>query len=367
MLYFISNLSITYMNHGSCIINFALKHIGISLVLLVYYIIMMVCKELGVKLEKEDEKEFETISSNQPPPDIKEEELKDKDLSKDDISSYNNENIPIKATCVYKDTNSNSNIDKIIGINNFSNSNSYTSIDNFKKEFQDHDSDDNRTNNSRSSREYSKSKLENLIMLKIVNEKKREYHEKRNSEIRGSLIEKLNRIKGNNLMKQCIGMNSANSINQKDSDKGSSKSNSEDDIQIYEKDQYSPNEFLIKSVENAHDLCFKTLIMYIIYILSLFSILIAEMLKDKKHYDDTGNMIQFSKGLWSYTCHLERADFLYNIVEFIILMFILDKGKAIIEYNLIFKCTKFITYSSCVCIILGPLTNVNKYFKCVYN
>jgi len=374
MLYFSSNLFITYMNLSNCVINFILKHIGISLVLLVYYIINIVCKELGVKLEKEDEKEFETLSSEfLPPPPL---DFKEDDFSKDDIPSSNNENnIPIKATRVYND--SNSNIDKLFTTNNFSNSISFMSINDFKKEFQDQSDDDSRSNWSKSTQEYNRSKLENLIMLKIVNEKKREYHEKRNSDIRGSLIDKLNVIKRNNnnnnnssLMKQkYVGiMDSAHSLNQKDqkeNDRYSSISNSEDDLPIpgNEKDLYSPNEFLIKSVENAHDLFIKTLIIYMIYILSLVVILLAKIVKIKNnmYLDDTHQIIQFSDGLWSYTCNLERADLFYNIAEFIILTFILGKGKAIIEYNLVFKCTKYITYSSCVCIILGPLTNVISY------
>ncbi|OUM57726.1 hypothetical protein PIROE2DRAFT_17195, partial [Piromyces sp. E2] len=69
------------------------------------------------------------------------------------------------------------------------------------------------------------------------------------------------------------------------------------------------------------------------------------------------NFVQNSNGLWAYSCNLESTDLVFNVIDFFILLVVSIRGKNIINYKLIFKCTQNITYSSVITIILGPLAN----------
>eukprot|EP00833_Pecoramyces_ruminatium_P004015 jgi/Orpsp1_1/1178047/evm.model.c7180000063848.1 len=64
ILYFISNLFITYEHFFSCSLNFLFKHTGISIVLIIYYIIMTLNSVLGNGNHNNDKFKFDTKDTN---------------------------------------------------------------------------------------------------------------------------------------------------------------------------------------------------------------------------------------------------------------------------------------------------------------
>jgi len=92
----------------------------------------------------------------------------------------------------------------------------------------------------------------------------------------------------------------------------------------------------------------------LILVTIIIPIFINYSVKDtNKIYD-----IQSENGEWFFKCTLETTNLVYSLMEEILIIVILIKGKYIFKYNYIFKNTRYITYSNIAQIFLGPLINV---------
>ena len=109
---------------------------------------------------------------------------------------------------------------------------------------------------------------------------------------------------------------------------------------------------LKRNIRNAHNLFLEISIVFpIVFAFIIFLIIFCNN-KNKNHFFQSDN------GKWYYKCDLETSDIIYDSVELLFLILIILKGKIIHSYECIFKCTKYITYSSIIGIVLGPLVNV---------
>ena len=86
-LYFISNLLLTYTTYTKCFLNILLKHIGISLIILIYYFIITLNKESGFS-QKTNVKFFDSVSR----------------VNEDNNTNYNNHSNEVS---ILSDSNSN--------------------------------------------------------------------------------------------------------------------------------------------------------------------------------------------------------------------------------------------------------------------
>ncbi|OUM63123.1 hypothetical protein PIROE2DRAFT_10436 [Piromyces sp. E2] len=127
-----------------------------------------------------------------------------------------------------------------------------------------------------------------------------------------------------------------------------------------------------KNIKKAHSLFIEIIIIYPLFILLTIILAVAYFHVDN---NEEKSIIQSKNGQWFYTCSLEKPDLAYNALELMILVIILIKGKYVIMCNCIFKCTLYIIYSSIIVIVLGPVANqgndpkkyfiIKKYKKCI--
>jgi len=308
IFYFFSNIFTSYMNHKHCLINFIFKHTGLSLVLIIYYIINSLCIELGIEFNKEDEKEFDMVKTTT-------------NFIKSEYTESRIQHPIVKSSTM----------------NSFKNS----LMPNINDYFMDDDQYKNFSSKLNQDMINKPNYIENLIVLKIINKKKENQIFNMGS-IRSSIIRMIT------------------------IDKSGSKQSSIDRKEIEDNDQ---NKYIVKSIKNAHSSFVRAFLFYIFYSLLILITSIVSIIYNKNinepNYDYY--LVQNSNGLWTYTCNLESTDLVFNVIDFFILLVVLIKGKNIIYYKLIFKCTQYITYSSLIAIILGPLTNVIKNFYYFYS
>lgn len=108
---------------------------------------------------------------------------------------------------------------------------------------------------------------------------------------------------------------------------------------------------LNKSISYIHSLYIEIIILYIItVIIIIFSIIIFS--------NTTKKYIQEFDGKWRYQCSLYRFDIILNLIELLLVFYLLVLSIKIWNYTFIFKCTKFIGYSNIIWMVLGPLANV---------
>ncbi|OUM63410.1 hypothetical protein PIROE2DRAFT_10070, partial [Piromyces sp. E2] len=67
---------------------------------------------------------------------------------------------------------------------------------------------------------------------------------------------------------------------------------------------------------------------------------------------------QDQNGNWYYKCPLEKPNLTYDIIELLLFIVIIIKGRYVNKCKCIFKCNKFILYSSSVGIVFGPVVNI---------
>ncbi|ORX45341.1 hypothetical protein BCR36DRAFT_358228, partial [Piromyces finnis] len=303
LLFFTSNLFTVYSNQYQCLLNFILKHVGTSLVFFIYIIINILSLELGIEFNKEDEKKLDKIRSSCG----LESESKDDDYSinikyLEKPSNYSLSDVRKSSSSLCEDDVDNDNNKKEIRYN--------TEII------------------------YSPNYIENLIILNIIN-KKKEKKEKNNSNLHSSFMKTayidnffFNSTKGN--------------------------------LQINGNYEEDPNKYILRSIKNGYISFIRALFLYIVFLIITFTVPFHNILFNERKYGKKADyyLIQNNDGLWVYSCHLEKPDFLFNIFHFIFLMIILIKGKKLMNYKLIFNCTQNITYSTVIAIILGPFTNI---------
>ena len=123
---------------------------------------------------------------------------------------------------------------------------------------------------------------------------------------------------------------------------------------VLDERQYIKNQkkILKRNIKNAHNLFLEISIAFPIVI--VFTILLSTF----NNNDDKNYYFQNDNGEWYYKCDLETPDIIYDSIELLLYIIIILKGKTVLSYECIFKCTKYITYSSIIGIVLGPLVNV---------
>ncbi|ORX54261.1 hypothetical protein BCR36DRAFT_410804 [Piromyces finnis] len=236
IIYLLSFLFSTYTELYECILNFILKHIGVSLIVLISYIYITQSYILGIKVVRKNNKYNNFITSN-----------------------------PLL---------------------------------NFEKEF-------NKKQNGISKSNENLNKNKNSDKASTINT---------NSEVKFSKNFSL------------LGSDNVNTV-----------------IFVKEKEAYSS---LVEAI-----------VVFIGYIIVIFSICIYNILK----YSNKLDLVQ-NQDYWVYQCKLDNTDFFINLITFIFLIILFLRGrKAIVNEN-IFICVKYITYATFVIISLGPLINIAGYF-----
>ncbi|ORX56013.1 hypothetical protein BCR36DRAFT_175699 [Piromyces finnis] len=124
-------------------------------------------------------------------------------------------------------------------------------------------------------------------------------------------------------------------------------------------DKKNENKILKRNIKQVHSLIYEILFIYPIYIASIITVIIFKYFKNENYNDANINYFnQNNDGYWSYQCPLNKSDFVYNLISLLLLIVVLSNGKTIINYECIFKCTRYITYSTYVFVVLGPLINI---------
>ena len=112
---------------------------------------------------------------------------------------------------------------------------------------------------------------------------------------------------------------------------------------------------LKRNIKKAHNLFLEFSIAFPLIIVFTILLTIYNSNDNMNHYFQNDN------GNWYYKCDFETPDIIYDSIELLFLILIIIKGKTILSYECIFKCTKYISYSSIIGIVLGPLVNVKFY------
>ena len=111
-----------------------------------------------------------------------------------------------------------------------------------------------------------------------------------------------------------------------------------------------------KHILNAHIIYYHFYIVYPLFVIITLILLFVYKFIVKK--DDIINKIQNENGEWLYKCNIDTLYLIYNSCEWIIIAVILLKGKYVFSMDCIFNVTRYITYSSILAIVFGPLIPV---------
>ncbi|ORX56015.1 hypothetical protein BCR36DRAFT_280564 [Piromyces finnis] len=125
------------------------------------------------------------------------------------------------------------------------------------------------------------------------------------------------------------------------------------------KNKKENNVNIISRIANIHSIYIKILIIYPLYVISIFFFVFYYMIYNNKNDDVT--IVQNKDGYWNYKCNLEKTDFTYNIIHFIIIILLINSINKTIYYEWIFKITSYIVFSLYIAISIGPLINVINY------
>jgi len=158
------------------------------------------------------------------------------------------------------------------------------------------------------------------------------------------------------------------------------KSGSNEKINEKKSHKKKKNKALIRSIKSAHILFVEALIFYPLLLLFLISSIIIYKLKESNYNKLISNTeekdveIEIDRYLeqnqndeWAYKCELMEQDIFYHLIELVLLFVVLLRGKKIMKFTCIFKCTKYITYSSIIAFALGPIINVIFNISIYYN
>ncbi|OUM60765.1 hypothetical protein PIROE2DRAFT_13403 [Piromyces sp. E2] len=108
---------------------------------------------------------------------------------------------------------------------------------------------------------------------------------------------------------------------------------------------------LNKCIKIIHSLHMELISIIIISILLIIGIVIYNS-KNEIEY------IQEYNGKWRYECPLDHYNIILNLTEAIIILYLIVISLKVLNYVYIFKCVKYIGYSSLLWIATGPLTSV---------
>jgi len=138
------------------------------------------------------------------------------------------------------------------------------------------------------------------------------------------------------------GLTSDNNIN-----KQKSMNNTND-----EQSKHKRYNHIKRSIKQIHATLIEIYSLYPIYFCSIILLVVIYYFIDNNSND---NIIQTNiDGKWIYQCNIEDSTIIYNIINFFMLLVILINGKKNAKFECVFKCTKYITYSIYVGIVLGP-------------
>jgi len=84
-------------------------------------------------------------------------------------------------------------------------------------------------------------------------------------------------------------------------------------------------------------------------------------------YKNNKEYIHEYNGKWRYQCPLENYDMVADLIEFILLLYLMLLVVKIWNYTYIFKCTRFIGYFTILWVSIGPLINILSYISIFKN
>jgi len=137
-----------------------------------------------------------------------------------------------------------------------------------------------------------------------------------------------------------------NSNNKKNSSliKKSNSSINSDSTESKEKDKFNKNLLYLNS------LYIELTFLYIFVVVALITLSIFLV--------DNNTYIHEYSGKWRYQCPLEKYDMIANFTEFIAILYMVLLVIKIWNFTYVFKCVKYIGYSTIIWLSIGPLANV---------
>jgi len=125
-------------------------------------------------------------------------------------------------------------------------------------------------------------------------------------------------------------------------------------------DDTSLNSFCVEThkiyiINNTKKIIYRTIIIYIIYVVVLFFIFLKNILSYK---NEISNLIQDDSQNWRFNCNFENSDLILNLLYSVIFTFIAFIGNAILKYDCIFVFIQYIIYSSIISAISSALIGV---------
>ncbi|ORX64116.1 hypothetical protein BCR32DRAFT_273221 [Anaeromyces robustus] len=413
---FFSNLFITYNQYFQCSLNFFFKHIGITLLLLIYVLNIMLALELGGK--KENKQKFVFVGDD------------------------NNDDINIKSRI---DFNQTTNMNKTISINN---SNSNTNLNNSNK-----NSMGNIYKNSMNNLHKNNSMNNLRINGSMDNLRKNSYNIYKNSMeninyYQKNSIDSTNYNNNNYYHKSMDNINNSNyssneneltnikkslskNINDKSSDAllqkkpslipksgifkslriknfhNRFKSNDENNTNFeikktssYSQDSYqnltSKKDYDIKSdatsswidelnynyqkkIKAARSILYQAIFIFIIIFILLIVLIIingvinSNIETNKNIYDDdvsldtstnknnVSNIDQNIDGYWFFKCRLEKSDLALNSFHTFVLIFLFMTSKVASKYDYVFSYVRYTQYVILIAFATGPIINILTY------
>ena len=192
-----------------------------------------------------------------------------------------------------------------------------------------------------------------IIKTEIINESEDENHVKKESSYENNVTN--NNINNNNNNNINTYMNNISKYNEAQKDLNLIYGNDESIGSLYRAMSYK------KHIVNAHLLYINFFIIYPIIV-----VMTAVLLSVYKYIIKENEIIsktQSENGEWFYKCNIDTPNLIYNSIELVIIMIILLKGKCVLLMDCVFEVTKYITYSSILAIVFGPLIPVRKNTK----
>jgi len=120
---------------------------------------------------------------------------------------------------------------------------------------------------------------------------------------------------------------------------------------------------LNKNVSSVHS--FYTEVIYLFIIINIINIMLIALYARKT---DKYLQVEYNN-YWRYECPLNHIDVIANLITFTCIIYLLVIILKIWNYVYIFKFVRYISYSTFLWIVLGPITNVNIiyiYYSCYY-
>jgi len=125
-------------------------------------------------------------------------------------------------------------------------------------------------------------------------------------------------------------------------------------------DEKKEKNILNKSLAYIQSLIIELTFFYILTVIFLIMLSIFSY-KNNKEY------IHEYNGKWRYQCPLENYDMVADLIEFILLLYLMLLVVKIWNYTYIFKCTRFIGYFTILWVSIGPLINILSYISIFKN